>query len=356
VAGPLEGVRVVELAGIGPGPFAAAQLAALGADVLRVVRPGDPPSGADGLGSGRPVLPADLKDPAVTLLILNAVSVADVLLESFRPGVCERLGLGPQVCLSRNPRLVYARVTGWGQTGPRAGEVGHDINYLSLTGALHAIGAAGGPPVPPLNLLADFAGGSMFAVTGVLAALFARQATGTGQVVDVAMVDGVSALLTMVWGMFSAGAWRDERGANLLDGGAPFYTVYRCADDRYVAVGALEESFYAALLAGLELPDLPPRDGPENWPALRERFAAAFLSRPRADWLERFSASPACVTPVLSLTEARRDPHLRARGTLVDTPDGVGPAPAPRFSADPARAGRDPISGAELLARWGVSS
>lgn len=354
MAGPLEGIRVVELAGIGPAPFAGRLLAQLGAQVLRVARPGDPPDGADGLGAGRPRLSADLKDPAVRQTVLNAVAVADVLLEGFRPGVAERLGLSPQVCLAANPRLIYARMTGWGQTGPRAGEVGHDINYLAVTGALHAIGTAGGPPVPPLNLLADFGGGAMFCVTGILAALLHRERSGTGQVLDVSMVDGVCNLLAMVWAMLGAGTWCDQRGVNLLDGGAPFYTVYECADGRYIAVGALEEPFYAALLAGLGLADLPDRDQPGNWAALRAAFAAAFATRPRDDWAAHFAGTPACVTAVLSLSEAGADPHLTARGCLRQRAGQIEPAPAPRFSGSPAGAPAEPEDAAELLGRWGV--
>ncbi|MFK0173620.1 CaiB/BaiF CoA transferase family protein [Streptomyces sp. NPDC090306] len=327
--GPLAGLRVVELAAIGPVPFACMVLADLGADVVRVER-------ADGkrsfeqwhreLDRGRRRVALDLKSPGDVAELLDLVADSDVLVEGFRPGVTERLGIGPDVCLARNPRLVYARMTGWGQDGPLAQTPGHDINYLALTGALHAIGEAGGPPVVPLNLLGDFGGGSMFLVAGVLAALHARETTGAGRVVDAAIVDGVGAMLGMLVGMRSAGQWRPERGGNLLDGGAPFYTCYACADGGYVAVGALEERFYAALLHGLGLDPaaLPDRDDPVNWPALRREFANRFACCSRDEWAALFEGTEACVTPVLSAGEAASHPHHRARGS--------GPATAaPRF-------------------------
>ena len=339
---------MVELAGIGPAPLACRMMADLGAEVLRVERV----SGGgidDGLGGGRARLAVDLKDPAALERVLGAVGRADVLVEGFRPGVAERLGLGPQQCQARNARLVYARMTGWGQDGPLAQRAGHDLNYLSLTGALHAIGEAGGPPVVPLNLVADFGGGAMLLVTGVLAALVERAASGSGQVVDVAMVDGVSALMGMTWSMWSAGAWRDERGSNLLDGGAPFYGTYACADGRHVAVGALEPQFYAQLVAGLGLEDLPGQH--DDWPALRAAFAAAFLTRTRDEWAEVFAGTDACVTPVLSLEEAPEGAHLAARGTLLRDGEGVRPAPAPRFSRTPGAVG-EAVDAEDLLARW----
>ncbi|MDN3295385.1 CaiB/BaiF CoA-transferase family protein [Streptomyces ficellus] len=338
--GPLHGLRVVELAAIGPAPFACMMFADLGADVLRVDR-------ADGgrsfaawhriLDRGRRSTALDLKDPAGVAELLRLAERADVLVEGFRPGVAERLGIGPEVCRERNPRLVYARMTGWGQEGPLATTPGHDINYLALTGALHAIGEAGGPPVPPLNLLGDFGGGAMFLVAGVLAALYERAASGRGQVVDAAIVDGTNALLGMVVAMAGAGTWRQERGVNLLDGGAPFYTCYTCADGGHVAVGALEDRFYAALLHGLGLAPagLPDRDDPANWPALRRRFADRFLRHDRDTWARRFEDTEACVTPVLTVTEAAGHPHHRARG-------GGPAAPAPRFSRTPVELHRPP--------------
>ncbi|OLZ71702.1 carnitine dehydratase [Streptomyces sp. IMTB 2501] len=328
--GPLHGLRVVELAAIGPAPFACMIFADLGADVVRIDRSDGARSFADWHGEldrGRRSVELDLKDPGDVDWLLRQLEQSDVLVEGFRPGVAERLGIGPDVCLRHNPRLVYGRMTGWGQDGPLARTPGHDINYLALTGALHAIGEAGGPPVPPVNLLGDFAGGAMFLVAGVLAALYERQHSGRGQVVDAAIVDGAGAMLGMLTAMADSGQWRHERGVNLLDGGAPFYTCYECADGGHVAVGALEERFYRALLAGLELdPErLPDRSDPINWPSLRRVFARRFLTRSRDDWARRFEETEACVTPVLSVTEAAAHPHHQARGS--------GPAtPAPRFS------------------------
>jgi len=338
----------VELAGLGPAPLACRLMADLGAQVLRVERVGGGEID-DGLAGGRARLAVDLKDPAALARVRGAVEQADVLVEAFRPGVAERLGLGPQECRTRNPRLVYARMTGWGQEGPLAQTAGHDINYLSVTGALHAIGEPGRGPVVPLNLVADFGGGSMLLVTGVLAALVERAASGQGQVVDVAMVDGVSALMGMTWSSWSAGAWRDERGSNLLDGGAPFYGTYACADGRHVAVGALEPQFYAQLVAGLGLEGLPRQH--DDWPALRAAFAAAFLTRTRDEWAEVFAGTDACVTPVLSLEEAPDGEHLAARGTLVRDGRAVRPAAAPRFSRTPG-AVDEAGDAQELLARW----
>ncbi len=346
--GPLEGVRVVELAGIGPAPLACRLLADLGAEVLRVERRGRGQVD-DGLAGDRARLAVDLKDPAQVARVRAAAAIADVLVEAMRPGVAERLGLGPADCSADNPGLVYARMTGWGQDGPLAQRAGHDLNYLSLTGALHAIGEPGGKPVVPLNLVADFGGGSMFLVTGILAALVERGRTGQGQVVDVAMVDGVSQLMSMTWSMWSAGGWRDERGSNLLDGGAPFYDTYACADGRFVAVGAIEPQFYAQLVAGLGLTGLPGQY--DDWPATRAAFTAAFRTRTRDAWAAHFAGTDACVTPVLSLAEAPDGEHLAARGTLVRDGDAVRPAPAPRFGRTPGAVVAPP-AGEELLARW----
>jgi alpha-methylacyl-CoA racemase len=338
-SGPLAGLKVVELAGIGPGPHAAMILADLGADVVRV----DRPSGGLQLGSpdapdptlrGRRRMAADLKDPAGRDAVLRLVEHADVLLEGYRPGVTERLGVGPADCHARNPHLVYGRMTGWGQDGPLASRAGHDINYISLTGALHAIGRAGERPVPPLNLVGDFGGGSMLLVIGVLAALWEAQRSGEGQVVDAAMVDGASLLAQMVWGLFGQKAWADEREANLLDGHAPFYDTYTCADGGHVAVGAIEPQFYAALLAGLGLTDadLPPQFDRDGWPGTKARFAEVFATRTRDEWAEVFAGTDACVTPVLGLGEVASHPHIAARATIVER-DGVQQAaPAPRFS------------------------
>jgi alpha-methylacyl-CoA racemase len=365
--GPLVGLRVIELAGIGPGPHAAMLLADLGADVVRVERPPDQktslqltPGAADQLLRGRRSVTLDLKDPSGLETLLQLVERADVLVEGLRPGVTERLGVGPAACHARNPRLIYARMTGWGQHGPLADRAGHDINYIALTGVLHAVGNAGGKPVPPLNLVGDFGGGSMFLVVGVLAALWERERSGIGQVVDAAMVDGVSVLAQMFWSFRASGLWTDQRGCNLLDSGAPFYDTYACADGHYVAVGALEPQFYAALLEGLELSeqDLPGQLDLAGWPVLRERFTNVFASRSRDEWIAVFEGTDACVAPVLSFTEVPMHPHIAARGTVIEL-DGVPQAaPAPRFSrtcpdqpAPPRQPGTDT---AAVLADWGV--
>jgi alpha-methylacyl-CoA racemase len=343
-------VRVLELAGLGPGPHAAMLLADLGADVVRVDRPAgrmlrltDSPV-PDHVLRGRRSVAADLKDPGDLAMVRALADRADVLLEGLRPGVTERLGLGAEECLARNPRLVYARMTGWGQTGPWADRVGHDLNYLSITGALAAIGRAGERPVVPVNLVADFGGGSMVCVVGILSALVERATSGLGQVVDAAMVDGVSVLTQMLWALRAQGGWSDERGTNLLDGGAPFYDTYPCADGRYVAVGALEPHFYAALITGLGLDGerLPDQYDRAGWPVLRARFAEVIASKDRDHWSAHFDGTDACVTPVLTFAEAPSHPHLAARGTHL-TLDGVTqPAPAPRFSRTPPATPRPP--------------
>jgi len=342
--GPLRGVRVVELAGIGPGPYACMLLADLGADVLRVDRPGTGPGPvrSDLLGRGRRSVALDLKRPEAAEVILRLVERADALVEGFRPGVAERLGVGPAECLARNPRLVYGRMTGWGQQGPLAPRVGHDINYIGLTGALAAVGEAGRKPVPPLNLVADFGGGAMFLVLGVLAALVERAGSGRGQVVDAAMVDGVTSLLTLFYGLRAGGQWQDERGSNALDGGAPFYDTYECADGRYVAVGALEPQFWAALVDTLGLADVPGQLDVARWPELRARLAEVFATRSRDEWATVFAEVDACVTPVLTLGEAAGHPHLAARGTVVEHGGVRQPAPAPRFSRTPGALGAPP--------------
>ncbi|MGW4804558.1 CaiB/BaiF CoA transferase family protein [Kitasatospora sp. NPDC004272] len=339
-AGPLAGLRIVELGGIGPGPFAAMLLGDLGAEVIRIDRPAD--AGRPGfpvLHRGRRSVAADLKHPEGAAAVLRLVDGADAVIEGFRPGVAERLGLGPDTCLARNPALVYGRMTGWGQDGPKAQEPGHDINYIALSGALHTVGPAGGAPVVPLNLVGDFGGGGMLLALGVAAALLSAARTGRGQVVDAAMTDGSAALLAMTYGFLAAGRWRDERGVNLLDGGAPFYTTYECADGRHVAVGAIEPQFFADLLAGLGLaddPDLARQHDTERWPAARKKLADRFAARPRDAWAAHFAGTQACVTPVLSLGEAPLHPHNAARGTFRPGPTGAPePAPAPRFGATP---------------------
>ncbi|MBW0116320.1 CaiB/BaiF CoA transferase family protein [Pseudonocardia abyssalis] len=338
MSGPLTGCKVVELAGIGPGPHAAMILADLGAQVVRVDRPGGLQLGdadaPDPTLRGRRRVAADLKSPDGVETVLRLVEQADVLIEGYRPGVTERLGVGPADCHARNPKLVYARMTGWGQDGPMAQRAGHDINYISLTGALHAIGRAGERPVPPLNLVGDFGGGSMLLVVGVLSALWEAGRSGEGQVVDAAMVDGASLLSQMFWGFLSQKVWVDERDSNVLDGHCPFYDTYTCSDGRHVAVGSLEPQFYAALLTGLGIDptDLPQQYDREQWPVLRTRFTEVFASRSRDEWAAVFDGTDACVTPVLAFGEVATHPHIAARSTIVEA-DGVPQAaPAPRFS------------------------
>lgn len=365
--GPLGGVRVVELAGIGPGPFAAMLLADLGADVVRVDRPGGPGLHIDPrydvTNRNKRSVVVDLKSATGPATVLDLAERADILLEGYRPGVTERLGIGPEACLARNPRLVYGRMTGWGQDGPLAPTAGHDLPYLAVTGALGLAGPADGPPYAPANLLGDFAGGSLYLVVGVLAALQHARTTGVGQVVDAAIVDGAAHLTAMIHGMLAAGAWQDRREANLLDGGAPFYGTYRTADGGYMAVGALEQRFYAEFLARLGLPagrEVPPREDPARWDELRAAVAARFAQRTRAEWTAVFEGSDACVAPVLSLREAPDHPHLAARATFVEHGGLTQPAPAPRFSATPGAVRRPPArpgaDTAEVARDWDVRS
>ncbi|MER8041061.1 CaiB/BaiF CoA transferase family protein [Streptomyces hydrogenans] len=339
--GPLAGVRVVELAGIGPGPFAAMLLADLGADVVRVDRPGGAGLGVDPAKdltnrNKRSVL-VDLKAPEGPAAVLDLVERADILVEGYRPGVAERLGVGPERCLARNPRLVYGRMTGWGQDGPLAHTAGHDIGYIAVTGALGMIGPdPDGPPTVPANLVGDYAGGSLYLVVGVLAALQHARTHGEGQVVDAAIVDGTAHLTSMIHAMLAAGGWQDRRGSNLLDGGCPFYGVYETSDGGHMAVGALEHRFYAEFARLLDLQDADGLRGDlARWPELREAVAARFRSRTRAEWTEVFEGTDACVAPVLSLREAPAHPHLAARATFAEHGGLVQPAPAPRFSVTP---------------------
>ncbi|WP_217236547.1 CaiB/BaiF CoA-transferase family protein [Streptomyces sp. AC555_RSS877] len=338
--GPLVGVRVVELAGIGPGPFAAMLLADLGADVVRVDRPGgaglavDPEF--DVTNRNKRSVIVDLKAPDGPARVLDLAARADVLIEGYRPKVAERLGVGPEDCHARNPALVYGRMTGWGQEGPLAPRAGHDIAYIALTGTLGMIGEPSRPPAVPANLLGDYAGGSLYLVVGVLAALHHARATGTGQVVDAAIVDGTAHLSAMIHGMLAAGGWQDRRGANLLDGGCPYYGTYETADGKYMAVGALERQFYEEFLHLLGIEEhAGARKDWTRWEDLREAVTARFKSRTRAEWTAVFEGSDACVAPVLSLREAPHDPHLAARGTFTDHGGITQPAPAPRFSATP---------------------
>ncbi|MGV0836035.1 CaiB/BaiF CoA transferase family protein [Mycolicibacterium thermoresistibile] len=340
MAGPLQGLRVIELAGIGPGPHAAMILGDLGADVVRIERPrgaagpGIPRDGKDHLLRNRRSVAADLKSDEGKELVRNLIAKADVLIEGYRPGVTERLGLGPEDCAKINERLIYARMTGWGQDGPRAQQAGHDINYISLNGTLHAVGRKGERPVPPLNLAGDFGGGSMFLLVGILAALWERQTSGKGQVVDAAMVDGSAVLMQMMWAFRAMGMWSDERGVNLLDTGAPYYDTYETADGKYVAVGSIEPQFYAEMLKGLGLDgeDLPDQNDMSRWPELKARFTEVFKSKDRDHWAQVFAGTDACVTPVLSFAEVESEAHLTERNTFYRAGDDLLPAPAPRFS------------------------
>ena len=357
--GPLAGVRVVEIAGLGPTPFAAMTLADMGAEVIRIERPGARHIfglSHDILNRGRPALRLDLKSDAGRAVARRLIARADLLIEGMRPGVMERLGLGPGD-FPDHPRLVYGRMTGWGQSGPLAARAGHDITYLALTGALHAIGPEGAP-VPPLNLLGDFGGGGIYLAFGLVAALFAAQRSGRGQVVDAAITDGVAHLSAMIHALRNEGQWADRRGANLLDGGAPYYSCYACACGGHLAVGAIEPAFWAALLEGLGLAGaaLPDRDDPAQWPALRARLASVIGAHSRDHWAAVFDGTDACAAPVLTLDEATRHPHNLARGTFVPGAAGPEPAPAPRLSATPGQAGGHPpeITPDQALALWGA--
>lgn len=363
--GPLAGIRVLEFAGLGPGPFCGMLLADLGADVVRIDRRGRRGGLVGALGGtslldrGKRSIALDLKVPADLAVVRALVARADVLLEGFRPGVMERLGLGPDEVLAAHPALVYGRMTGWGQTGPLSASAGHDIGYIALTGALGATGRPDERPAPPMNLLGDFGGGGVFLALGALAALISARTTGRGQVVDAAIVDGTAVLTTMIHGLLDGGAWTDRRGINLLDTGAPFYDVYLCADGQFLAVGALEEQFYAALLTGLQLDPrtLPPRDDPALWPTLRKRFTEVFATRTRAEWWSVFEGTDACVAPVWSLLEATTDRHNVERGVFVEVDGVVQPAVAPRFSETPGAVGRVPAVGehdAEIRAELGL--
>ncbi|MGE0314359.1 MAG: CaiB/BaiF CoA transferase family protein [Lautropia sp.] len=362
--GPLHGLKVIELAGIGPGPMAAMLLADLGATVLRVDRKepvslGVPrPQRFDLLLRNRRSVPLDLKTPEAVGLVLDMVATSDALIEGFRPGVAERLGLGPEACLERNPRLVYGRMTGWGQEGPMADAVGHDINYIALTGALHAIGRRGQPPAIPLNLVGDFGGGSLYLVVGLLAALHEARSSGRGQVVDAAIVDGVASLMTQPQGSFGAGLMTNERGTNVTDSGAPFYDVYACRDGKWLSIGAVEHRFYANALRvmGLEclLKDQWERD---SWPAAKAQIAEKIRTRDRDEWVAAFDGIECCVAPVLAIDEATRHPHLRHRQVYVDIDGVTQPAPAPRFSRSVPRTPQpfqpwSAAEAAEILGPW----
>ena len=355
--GPLSGTRVIEFAGIGPGPHAAMMLGDLGADIVRIERAGKLPAEgevADQLLRNRTIVEANLKDPVDKDAIMNLIAKADVVIEGFRPGVTERLGFGPEDVAKVNPRIVYGRMTGWGQDGPLSLVAGHDINYISLTGLLHAVGRENEVPTPPLNLFGDFGGGSMFLVQGILAALLEREKSGKGQTIDAAMVDGVSVLGQMMWAWRGTGFWQDKRASNLLDTGAPFYDVYETSDGKYFAVGAIEPQFYALLIDGMGLADdttLPHQLDSSQWPAMKVRFAEVFKSKTRDEWTAIFDGTDACASPVLDWNEATENKHLVARQTLIELDGVTQPAVAPRFSrtvpdtpAAPARTATDPAT------------
>jgi alpha-methylacyl-CoA racemase len=365
MSGPLSGVKVLELAGIGPGPFCGMMLADMGADVLRVDRlepvdlglPLEPRY--DIMARGRRSIGLDLKRPEAIEIVLALLEKADVLIEGFRPGVAERLGLGPDACFARNPRLVYGRVTGWGQDGPLAHAAGHDINYIALSGALHAIGRRGEAPVPPLNLVGDFGGGAMYLAFGIACALLERHSSGRGQVIDAAMSEGAASMMSIFYGRVAAGVWNDERGVNAIDGGAPWYGVYETADGKYISIGAIEGRFYATLVKclGLDAATLPSQHERARWPELRAHLRDVFKQKTRDEWCESLEAHDVCFAPVMSLAEAPTHPHNRARGTFMERDGVIQPSPAPRFSRTPGSversAPRRGEGGAAALAEWG---
>ncbi len=360
--GPLSGLKVLEFAGIGPGPFCGMLLSDLGADVVRIDRKGAGRSSpSDVTARGRRSVALDLKSPAAVEACLKLMESADAVFEGFRPGVMERLGLGPEVALARNPKLVFGRMTGWGQTGPYAKAAGHDMNYIAITGALHAIGTDE-KPVPPLNLVGDFGGGALYLAFGLLAGVIHARATGEGQVIDCAMSDGAASLMAMFYGFKAAGAWQETRRSNLLDGGAHFYDTYQCADGGWIAIGSIEPQFYALLLekTGIKDPDFKSQMDRSKWPALHERLAVVIATKTRDEWCEIMEGTDVCFAPVLDLEEAPRHAHNQARETFVEVAGVMQPAPAPRFSATPgAIAGPPPRIGADnatALADWGFAN
>jgi alpha-methylacyl-CoA racemase len=340
-SGPLTGLRIVEFAGIGPGPFAGMLLADMGAEVITLVRPGQSPKGAS--ARGRKIVAVDLKQPETIAQVLSLLDSADALLEGYRPGVMERLGLGPDVVLGRNKKLVYGRMTGWGQEGPLAQAAGHDINYISITGALAAIGT-GDKPVPPLNLVGDFGGGALYLVVGMLAALLEASRSGQGQVVDAAMCDGAASLITMFFDMRATGRWKEQRESNMLDGGAHFYGVYACKDGGFISIGSIEPQFYALLRKHAALDDaaFDAQMDPSAWPALRQKLEAVFLTKTRDEWCAIMEGTDICFAPVLTMSEAQQHPHMKARGVFTEAAGSVQPGPAPRFSRTPSAA-RPPV-------------
>jgi alpha-methylacyl-CoA racemase len=370
MAGPLAGIRVVEMVGLGPCPFAAMMLADMGAEVIRIDRKAAPAADNpfpmlgtkfDVMARGRRSLALDLKQPAAREVLLQLLDKADVLLEGFRPGVMERLGLGPDACQARNPKLVYGRVTGWGQHGPLAQAAGHDLNYIALTGLLHATGRAGSPPPPPLNLVGDFGGGAMMVAFGVVCGVLEARTSGKGQVVDAAMTDGAALLGAMIYGLRGFGSWNGGREANLLDGGAPFYDSYACADGKFIAIASIEPQFYALLLklAGASDPAFDTQMDQREWPRMKQRFTALFKTRSRDEWCALLEGTDVCFAPVLDMAEAPAHPHNQARGTFIEVDGVTQPAPAPRFSRTaPQVAGAASKPGADsaaILADWGWS-
>ncbi len=366
--GPLAGLRVLDVGGVGPGPFCSMMLSDMGAEVIRIDRKHAGESGLpvdrrfEVVFRGKRSVAMDLKKPAAIEAVRRMVAHADVLIEGFRPGVMERLGLGPELCLEINPKLVYGRMTGWGQDGPLAKAAGHDLNYIALSGALHAIGHKGGPPEIPLNLIGDFGGGSMYLAFGIMCALHEARSSGKGQVVDAAMIDGSTSLMAMIYGMFAAGYWKDERGSNRLDSGAPWYQVYETSDGQWVAVGSTEHSFYVNTLKllGLRAEDFPEQHDTAGWPQVKAAMASAFKTRSRDAWVKVFDGSDTCFSPVLSLAEAVSDPHQRARGNFVEVAGVTQPAPAPRFSRSKAAVQGPPPEVGEhteqVLREWGFSA
>jgi alpha-methylacyl-CoA racemase len=357
---PLTGIRAIEFAGIGPAPYAGMLLADLGADILRIERAETPelfPLQNAPVDRGRRTLTLDLKNPDAVALCFRIIEKADVLIEGFRPGAMERLGLGPEAALSRNPRLIYGRMTGWGQEGPLAKTAGHDLTYLALTGVLEAIGPEAGPPVPPLNLIGDMGGGGAFLVIGILAALLERQRSGQGQVIDAAILDGTVSQLAIILGLRAGGLWNGARGQNLLDGGAPFYRTYRCLDGKFIAVAALEPKFFAALLERLGLDPaalLPRQYDRAQWPQMLREFEAIFAARTRDEWVSHFEDADACAAPVLSFEEAASHPHNKARGTFIEEDGALQPPAAPRFSRPAIAPRRSSGPGKDALDDWGI--
>src|SRR5271167_961337 len=366
--GVLSGYRVIELAGIGPGPMCAMLLSDMGADVLRIDRAADAGLGIamdqkySLLNRGRRSVAFDLKKPEAIEAVLKLVGKADALIEGFRPGVTERLGLGPDDCLKRNPRLIYGRMTGWGQEGPLAHAAGHDINYIALSGALHSIGRRGEAPVPPLNLIGDFGGGALYLAFGLVAGLLEAQKSGKGQVIDVSMVDGAASLMSAIYGMHGSGFWTDERGANVLDTGAHYYDVYETSDGKYVSIGSIEGKFYDELLrlSGLKKEELAPQNDRKAWPQMKERVATLFRTKTRDEWCKIMEGSDICFAPVLSMAEAPNHPHNKLRGTFVEENGVTQPGPAPRFSRTPSKIQRPPARPGEhteeALRDWGFAN